>query len=244
MAGQLGTLLVGAQLATENTPDAPTTDRSYFGISFSTAGSSTPPDWDRYNMWGILGSYQNAGASNLLANKIVVIPHWFNRTGRIKAISTVLHTPIGNPANLTLGLYGVNLDGQTFPGRRLYESSEIALDTAGSAVLVTVLPDLLVGAGTLLFLAIANDSTIVPDLGCNTSFMPGLIGTKEFGGAFTPTASDFDLISGFRIDAAYGSGANRLPQQFPVAGTIAEYGPQQGAGLTVMPAFAFRFLKV
>lgn len=194
-------------------------------------------------MWGILGGYNNAGAGTMAPNKILVIPHWFNRAGKIKTITTVLHTALGVSANLTFGLYGVNLDGQTFPGVRLYQSSEITLNTGGSSALVSVSPDYTVSPGTLLFLAIANAANVLPDLGVNTVQMPGLIGTKSFGGSFTATASNFDLISGFRIAATYGTGSARLPTQFPVVGALDEYGPQQSAGLTVLPAFAFRFQK-
>lgn len=243
MANQLGTINVGAQLATEQVTESSTTDRSYFGLSSSTAAQTAAPDWDRYQLWGVQNGYPTASASAIPANRIITIPHWFNRTGRIKTITTLVSSAIGNPSVCVLGIFGNSLDGRVYPGSRLYQSSEIAVNSGGASVAIIASPDYLVSAGTLLHFAIAvGTANLSPLVGVGCAAMEGLYGTKGVGGAFA-SASDFDLVCGLRVTATYGTTPNFLPATFPTTGTIAEFGANQAAGLTNMPVFAFRFVK-
>jgi len=241
MASQLGTLNVGAQLATDQTQSFETTDRSYFGVSSSTANNANPPDWDRYQLWGVQQGYSSASPSAIAPNRILSVPHWFNRTGRIKTITTLVSSVAASKC--VLGIYGNSANGRVYPDVRLYQSSEVTVNSGGSSIGLTVSPDLLVSAGTLLHLAIAvGGNNLSMLVGTNCVSMEGLYGTSGFGGAFA-SASDFDLICGLRVTATYGTTPNFLPVAFPTTGTIAGFGVNQSAGLTIMPVFGVRFAK-
>lgn len=240
--GQLGTLNEGAQIGTGPvaTPDT-TKDRAFYNIAASAAGGTTPPNWDRYSIWGVDASYAIQGASVIQPNRIFVIPQRFNRTGIIRTITTLMESAA--PARMTWGLYANVLDGECYPGIRVAQSSEFPVDTSGSATLFTWNPGYQVAAGTLLHFCVAvTDANITPDVGTGCQYANGQFGTLGIGGAFA-SAADFDMISAIKVTATYGSAPNMLPATFPVVGATALYGPNQGAGLTVQMAPGYRFTK-
>lgn len=240
--GQLGVPRFSTQLATEPPPAADTTkDRQYWSPSLSVAGASTPPNWDRYQLWGMLGSYQQAAPTPLPANKILAIPMWINRAGTIDKVVLDLATAFGAPSKFVVGLYGNNLDGEVYPGLKLAQSSETTLDSGGSSAIVTWTAGYQVAAGTLLWLVVSVGQASLSFLtGANCSFFPGMMGTRAVGGTFSGSADDFDPISGFRETLTYSA---TLPATFPLAGAIDLFGTASGGGLNILPTFAFRFAK-
>lgn len=239
--GQLGAGNEGIQLATTPVSSGGATkDRQYFGPMVSIAGETNPPSWDRYLLWGITQDYSIVGASAFVPNRLLAIPMWFSRTGRIKTVNNLVSTNIGFPATYVLGIYNNKIDGGTYPGNLLVQSTEFALNTGGSATPLNWNPDLPVTAGSLLWLvASAGGNNVLPSVGIDCADMPGLMGTAGKGGAFA-SATDWDLICGFRVSSTYGAA---LPSPFPVTGTFGLYGHSQPAGLTTMPVFGVRYAK-
>ena len=238
--GQLGVIGNNVQLATGQVPGADTTkDRQYWGPMVSVAGVSTPPNWDRYLLWGVNQGFALAGASGMVKDRLIAIPCWFSRAGTINKVNTLAHTAIGAAATMVMALYGQNLDGEMYPGLKLVQSTEFAINTAGSSAVLTWTADYHVAAGTLLWLVITvGANTVSPDLGVPCTNMPGLLGTAGIGGAFA-SSTDWDPACGIRIASSYSSTA---PSPFPLTSPVL-YGANQSAGLTIMPLFGYRFVK-
>jgi hypothetical protein len=244
-AAQLGTLNVGAELATGPTPSQSITkDRNFWNISLSSVGVSDPPQWNKYNVWGAANSIVASTARPIGPNAILTIPHWFNRTGFLETV-TIYVTTGGGDVNTTLGLYANNADGEVYPGIRVAQSTQIVVPGGSTGFKITWNPHHPIVAGSMFFLAIGVGlDQLSFDFGSSCANFHGVMGTVGTeGDPGVGADTGFETVCGIETTTVYGVGANRLPAVFPVSDPIFQYAPSSGSARGTLPCFAFRFAK-
>lgn len=216
-------------------------DRRYYVVGTSVPGKTTPPDWDRYNVWGLEKGYGSTAADGLAPDKMQAIPCWFNRTGTINKIIGMFSTNAGFPATFLFAIYANYADGMVWPGAKLAQMAAITIDSVGSSQVVQWTADLPVKAGDLLWLATSVGGSTVFNVGRSapaTDF-PCIMGSVTFGTAGAPPGG-FDptpCAAIKSVDSVYNSVA---PAIFPVTNPVLALGT--AVATDSLPLHAFRFV--
>lgn len=221
------------------------TDIEYWKISHSTAGKSTPPDWDRYRLWAQLGTGNSNSGEAIPDDQLWAEALYFNSQGTITDITTWMSLQVGTGVQL-YGLYTNAGDGLVFPGSLIAQSPEFTL--ASGLSITKWSPNLHVPAGTLLHLIFANQrgdpltGILQTATAAAANVGNGLYGSSGIGnsGSFPgPSFSDFAAQqSALALNHPYNA---VLPANFPQVGTFTLCPSSTARG--AMPSIAYRFVK-
>jgi len=237
--GQLGVVGNAVQLATGMPPNNDSTkDIEFWKIGLSTPANASPPNWDRWRAWGIIGS-GSALSAGFPDQTLIATPQIFNRTGTIDKFST--YVSVAGTIKIVLGLYGNNLDGEVFPGIKLAQSTEVTLTNVDVTLQWTAGYQVLAGQMLWLGMSWAQSPTGTLTIASTSAsqYGTGLIGSVAIGGDVSSSFAKSPIQQSTMIETnAYSA---TMPATFPLGGSFT-FAPTT-TPTTDMPMFIYRFVK-